>query len=54
MTARKVIMTLCPVALAVTCKKCPIFNICPAKTIIGDHVPEPKKSDDEKADSATE
>jgi hypothetical protein len=29
-------MTLCPVALAVGCKKCPIFSICPAKGIIGD------------------
>lgn len=29
-------MTICPVALAVGCKKCPIFSICPAKSIIGD------------------
>lgn len=29
-------MTLCPVALAVGCKKCPIFNVCPAKSLIGD------------------
>jgi hypothetical protein len=29
-------MTLCPVALAVGCKKCPIFSVCPAKSIIGD------------------
>lgn len=29
-------MTLCPVAIAVGCKKCPIFSICPAKGIIGD------------------
>ena len=28
--------TLCPVALAVGCKKCPVFSICPAKSIIGD------------------
>jgi len=33
-------MTLCPVAIAVGCKKCPIFGICPAKTIIGDYRPE--------------
>lgn len=33
-------MTLCPVALAVGCKKCPIFKVCPAKTVIGDHKPE--------------
>ena len=30
-------MTLCPVALAVGCKKCPVFNFCPAKGIIGDY-----------------
>ena len=28
-------MTLCPVALAVGCIKCPAFNICPAKGIVG-------------------
>ncbi len=30
-------MTLCPVALAVGCRKCPVFAVCPAKSIIGDH-----------------
>jgi hypothetical protein len=30
-------MTLCPVALAVGCKRCPVFTICPAKGIIGDY-----------------
>jgi len=39
-------MVLCPVALAVGCKKCPIFNVCPAKSIIGDY-----KGDDDKAAS---
>ncbi|MFI5181033.1 MAG: hypothetical protein ACHQPI_06560 [Thermoanaerobaculia bacterium] len=29
-------MTLCPVALAFTCKKCPAFSFCPLKTVIGD------------------
>jgi hypothetical protein len=33
-------MTLCPIAIAVTCKKCPIFGICPAKGIIGDYKPD--------------
>jgi hypothetical protein len=32
-------MTLCPVALAVGCRKCPIFAVCPAKGIIGDQAP---------------
>ncbi|HEX8739463.1 MAG TPA: hypothetical protein VF925_04905 [Casimicrobiaceae bacterium] len=33
-------MTLCPVAVAVGCKKCPVFAICPLKTIIGDYRPD--------------
>jgi len=33
-------MTLCPVALAIGCKKCPIVRICPVKTVIGDYKPE--------------
>ncbi|MHB8447815.1 MAG: hypothetical protein ACYC9P_07810 [Rudaea sp.] len=37
-------MTLCPVALAVGCKRCPIFAICPAKTLIGDYRPDAKKA----------
>lgn len=30
-------MVLCPVALAVGCKKCPVFAVCPAKSLIGDY-----------------
>jgi len=33
-------MTLCPIALAVGCAKCPLFSVCPLKTVIGD-VPKP-------------
>ena len=29
-------MTLCPIALAVGCKKCPVFAVCPVKSVIGD------------------
>jgi len=29
-------MTLCPIALAVGCAKCPALSICPLKTILGD------------------
>lgn len=29
-------MTLCPVAIAVGCRKCPVFAICPATRILGD------------------
>jgi hypothetical protein len=38
-------MTLCPVAIAVGCKKCPIFGICPVKGIIGDYKPEEPTKD---------
>jgi len=30
-------MTLCPIALAVGCVKCPAFNVCPVKGVIGDY-----------------
>lgn len=33
-------MVLCPVALAVGCKRCPIFSVCPAKSVIGDYKPD--------------
>ncbi len=32
-------MVLCPIALAIGCKKCPVFSICPVKTVIGDYRP---------------
>ena len=33
-------MTLCPIALAVGCKKCPAFSVCPLKGVIGDYKPD--------------
>ena len=33
-------MVLCPVAIAVGCRKCPIFTICPVKGVIGDYKKE--------------
>ena len=33
-------MVLCPVAIAVGCKKCPIFRICPVKGVIGNYAPD--------------
>ena len=38
-------MTLCPIALAVGCKKCPAFSVCPLKGVIGDY----KKGDETPA-----
>lgn len=31
-------MTLCPIAIAITCRRCPIVSVCPVKTVIGDYV----------------
>ncbi|MBX9611956.1 MAG: hypothetical protein K2X51_10095 [Burkholderiales bacterium] len=36
-------MTLCPVAIAVGCKKCPMFAACPLKSVIGDQPPKDEK-----------
>ncbi|MBX3607470.1 MAG: hypothetical protein KF788_19475 [Piscinibacter sp.] len=33
-------MTLCPIALAAGCRKCPAFSICPLKSVLGDQ-PKP-------------
>jgi len=45
-------MTLCPVAIAVGCRKCPVFKVCPAKSVLGDQAPDedapPGKGTDEK------
>ena len=37
-------MKICPVAIAVGCRKCPLFSVCPVKATIGDYVPEPPKA----------
>ncbi len=41
-------MTLCPIAIAVGCKKCPAFSVCPLKGVIGDdkkdQAPAPKST----------
>jgi hypothetical protein len=44
-------MTLCPVALMVGCKKCPVFAICPLKGVIGDYV-KPEEQAPPQADKA--
>jgi hypothetical protein len=33
-------MTLCPVAIVIGCKKCPVFAVCPLKGVIGDYKTE--------------
>ena len=45
-------MTLCPIAIAVGCKKCPALTVCPLKGVIGDYKkPDeaPTKQQGEKA-----
>lgn len=29
-------MTLCPIAVVAGCRNCPVFKICPLKSVIGD------------------
>ena len=46
-------MTLCPVAIAIGCKKCPAFTVCPLKGVIGDYKkpegPQPEKKPEKTA-----
>jgi hypothetical protein len=42
-------MTLCPIALAAGCKKCPIFSVCPLKSVIGNYRKDEKATDKEPA-----
>ena len=44
-------MTLCPIAIAAGCKKCPAFSVCPLKTVIGDYLKETKEQTKQHADS---
>lgn len=41
-------MTLCPIAIVSGCKKCPAFNVCPLKSVIGDQPPADDKHKDSK------
>lgn len=45
-------MTLCPIAILASCKKCPAFPVCPLKTVIGDYMKPTtdtkRKAEDEK------
>ena len=37
-------MTICPIAIAVGCQKCPAFKICPLKGVLGDKPPAPAEA----------
>jgi len=44
-------MTVCPIAIAVGCAKCPVFKVCPVKSVIGDQPKagsEPASAKDKK------
>jgi len=43
-------MTLCPIALAVGCKKCPAFSACPLKGVIGDYKKPDEPQDSKRGD----
>jgi hypothetical protein len=49
-------MTLCPIALAAGCKKCPVVKLCPLKTLLGNfepgqpNAPKPDGSDAQPKD----
>lgn len=45
-------MTLCPIALAVGCKKCPAFTVCPLKSVIGDYKKPEESQVKQQADDA--
>lgn len=42
-------MTLCPIALAAGCKKCPAFSVCPLKGVIGDYRKPEQMQDKQQA-----
>jgi hypothetical protein len=45
-------MTLCPIALAIGCRRCAVFSVCPAKGVIGDYKPDaPTESESAKPDT---
>ena len=46
-------MVICPVAIAVGCRKCPAFAVCPLKTVIGDYKPDIATPESPPARAAT-
>jgi hypothetical protein len=45
-------MTLCPIALAVGCRKCLAFTVCPLKSVIGDYKKPDETQTRQHADKA--
>jgi hypothetical protein len=46
-------MTLCPIAIAVGCRKCPAFSVCPVKSVIGDYRKDEPAAAAKAADKAS-
>ena len=44
-------MTVCPIAIAVGCKKCPAFSVCPLKGVLGDQKKDDAAAKAEGADA---
>ena len=42
-------MTICPIAIAVGCRKCPAFKVCPLTKVLGD---QPKAASVEMPNAA--
>jgi hypothetical protein len=38
-------MTVCPIAIVASCKKCPAFSVCPLKGVLGDYKPDAQSKD---------
>jgi len=45
-------MTVCPIAIAVGCKKCPVVSVCPLKATLGDYKPDTAAKDAKPAAGA--
>ena len=45
-------MTVCPIAIAVGCRKCPVVSVCPLKTTLGDYKPDAPAKDAKPAAGA--
>jgi hypothetical protein len=44
-------MTVCPIAIVASCKKCPAFSFCPLKSVLGDHKPDATRPKDAAGDA---
>jgi hypothetical protein len=45
-------MTLCPIAIVASCKKCPVFSVCPLKSLIGDYRKQEEMQTDQQENNA--